>query len=212
MAPIIVPRGTPLVDYLGIGLLTLFYGLLLWGLARAVEHKLRVRSAEEKLSKQLVIEAVMSIQSGDNPRIVEHKLSVFLPPAERPTGRTGLGPAAESAPAFVKNPQLVAEVAGRLRDRPEADAVFDDLAKLTPLDVQTLLRAVDQQDLVQALIAAGDEVSEHLLAGMSARVRTFIQEEMGYIDEPDADLIADRQAAIVQQALAMGREGKIEFP
>jgi chemotaxis protein MotA len=32
----------------------------------------------------MIIEGIMSIQSGDNPRIVEHKLSVFLPPKMRP--------------------------------------------------------------------------------------------------------------------------------
>jgi chemotaxis protein MotA len=33
----------------------------------------------------MIIEGIMSIQSGDNPRIVEHKLSVFLSPKSRPS-------------------------------------------------------------------------------------------------------------------------------
>ena len=49
----------------------------------------------EFLAKRMVIESVMSIQSGDNPRIVEHKLSVFIEPKLRPYPP---GPAAETAP------------------------------------------------------------------------------------------------------------------
>ncbi len=45
--------------------------------------KLRIRSKEESLMKQIIIRGVMAIQSGDNPRIVEQKLRVFLPPALR---------------------------------------------------------------------------------------------------------------------------------
>ncbi|MEQ9365726.1 MAG: motility protein A, partial [Leptospirales bacterium] len=33
--------------------------------------------------KSIMIEGILSIQSGDNPRIVKDKLSSFLPPGER---------------------------------------------------------------------------------------------------------------------------------
>ena len=45
--------------------------------------KLKTYSEKEILTKQMIIEGIMSIQSGDNPRIVEHKLSVFIPPSMR---------------------------------------------------------------------------------------------------------------------------------
>jgi chemotaxis protein MotA len=41
-------------------------------------------SNAEILSKRLIIEGIMAIQTGDNPRIVEQKLAVFLPPGLRP--------------------------------------------------------------------------------------------------------------------------------
>ncbi|MCB1166056.1 MAG: motility protein A, partial [Leptospiraceae bacterium] len=37
----------------------------------------------EMMIKAIMIEGILSIQSGDNPRIVKDKLSSFLPPAER---------------------------------------------------------------------------------------------------------------------------------
>jgi len=42
--------------------------------------KLKYRSGEETLLRQLTIEGVVAISAGDNPRIVEEKLKAFLPP------------------------------------------------------------------------------------------------------------------------------------
>jgi len=66
-------------------LLTTLYGALLANvLFLPLADKLALRSAEEALSKTIIIHGVMSIQSGDNPRTVESKLITFLPPALRP--------------------------------------------------------------------------------------------------------------------------------
>jgi len=48
-----------------------------------IADKLRLRNKEEMMIKQIIIRGIMSIQSGDNPRIVEQKLLTFLPPSER---------------------------------------------------------------------------------------------------------------------------------
>lgn len=45
-----------------------------------IAGKLKFRSGEEVLLRQLTIEGVVSISAGDNPRIVEEKLKAFLPP------------------------------------------------------------------------------------------------------------------------------------
>ncbi len=45
--------------------------------------KLEYRSGEEIRQKEMVIEGILSIQSGDNPRVVKQKLTTFLPPAVR---------------------------------------------------------------------------------------------------------------------------------
>jgi chemotaxis protein MotA len=45
--------------------------------------KLKGISAEEVHARQLVIEGILSIQAGDNPRVVQEKLITFVPPALR---------------------------------------------------------------------------------------------------------------------------------
>lgn len=69
---------------MAVALLTTLYGALVANLvALPIADKLGRRSDEELLLKSIVIKGVMSIQSGDNPRIVEQKLKTFLPPSAR---------------------------------------------------------------------------------------------------------------------------------
>lgn len=70
---------------MAVALLTTFYGALMANIMFIpLAGKLKVRSQEEILIKEVAIEGVMSIQSGDNPRILEQKLLAFLPPKIRP--------------------------------------------------------------------------------------------------------------------------------
>jgi chemotaxis protein MotA len=48
-----------------------------------IAGKLEYKSRKEAIKKELVIEGILSIQSGDNPRIVADKLKTFLSPAEK---------------------------------------------------------------------------------------------------------------------------------
>jgi chemotaxis protein MotA len=69
---------------MAVALLTTFYGTLLANLLfLPVAGKLKTRSKQEILVKQMVLEGVISIQSGDNHRIVEQKLKAFIAPNAR---------------------------------------------------------------------------------------------------------------------------------
>jgi chemotaxis protein MotA len=45
--------------------------------------KLKGKSAEEAHMKQLIVEGVLAVQAGDNPRVVREKLDAYLPPSLR---------------------------------------------------------------------------------------------------------------------------------
>ena len=65
-------------------LITTLYGAILANLVFIpVRNKLQDRDAGEALVKEIMIEGILSIQSGDNPRILEEKLLSFLPPERR---------------------------------------------------------------------------------------------------------------------------------
>jgi len=49
-----------------------------------------VRSNSEILVKELMVEGLLSIQAGENPRIIEEKLKTFIPPNMRKNYREKL--------------------------------------------------------------------------------------------------------------------------
>ena len=63
-------------------LLTTFYGVVAANLMfLPMAGKLRMRSDKEVLMRQIIVEGVLSIQAGENPRLVEEKLKAFLAPS-----------------------------------------------------------------------------------------------------------------------------------
>ncbi len=69
---------------MAVALLTTLYGSLLanW-ICAPVGAKLKLRNEEEMMSKEIMIEGLLSIQAGENPRVIEEKLKSFLTPAEK---------------------------------------------------------------------------------------------------------------------------------
>ncbi len=75
---------------MAVALITTFYGAVLANLIfLPIAGKLKLRSAHELLLKELCIQGIMAIQSGDNPRTVEEKLNAFLSPSERNIRKKG---------------------------------------------------------------------------------------------------------------------------
>ncbi len=69
---------------MGTALLTTFYGSVLANLIFIpMATKLGIKSDEEVLIRTVMVEGLLSIQAGENPRIIEEKLKVFLSPAVR---------------------------------------------------------------------------------------------------------------------------------
>jgi len=74
---------------LAVALITTFYGSILANLFFApVAGRLRLLTEAEILQKELITEGLLSIQQGENPRVIEHKLKSFLAPDRRNTVQT----------------------------------------------------------------------------------------------------------------------------
>ena len=72
---------------MGVALITTFYGSILANLFLIpIQKKLEDKHSVEMLVKEIMVEGILSIQAGDNPRILEQKLYTFLAPDERPVG------------------------------------------------------------------------------------------------------------------------------
>ncbi len=69
---------------MAVALITTFYGAVLANmLFLPISGKLQVLSEQERLVKEMILEGILSISEGLNPRIVEQKLHVFLEPKLR---------------------------------------------------------------------------------------------------------------------------------
>jgi len=69
---------------MAVALLTTMYGAILGNVfGTPIENILILRDKDEVLLKNIILEGIMSIQAGDNPRNIETKLFAFLNPADR---------------------------------------------------------------------------------------------------------------------------------
>lgn len=69
---------------MAVALITTLYGSMIANtFCIPVAAKLANYSKQEMLVKELMLEGIMSLQSGDNPRIVEQKLTAFIEPGLR---------------------------------------------------------------------------------------------------------------------------------
>ncbi|NSW91545.1 MAG: motility protein A [Firmicutes bacterium] len=69
---------------MALALITTLYGsLLAHFICNPIANKLSLKSKEEIQEKEMIIEGILSIQAGENPRIMEHKLKTFLSSKQR---------------------------------------------------------------------------------------------------------------------------------
>lgn len=69
---------------MAVAIITTLYGALIgYTFASPIAIKLGLRNDDEIMVMTIVLEGIMSIQAGDNPRTLEQKLLSFLPPKER---------------------------------------------------------------------------------------------------------------------------------
>jgi len=69
---------------MAVALLTTLYGAMLATmLALPVSDKLTVRKEEEALNQALIIDSLLAIQAGQNPRVIEQMLKNYIPEGKR---------------------------------------------------------------------------------------------------------------------------------
>jgi chemotaxis protein MotA len=69
---------------MALALITTFYGAVLaYGVFQPMGNALQRKSNIETDFRQMIVEGILGIQSGENPRLLEERLVSFLSPAER---------------------------------------------------------------------------------------------------------------------------------
>ncbi len=87
--------------------------------------------------------------------------------------------------------------------------VFEDLSKLDPGGVQTLLRTVDKAQLALALKGASDALREMFMSNMSERAAKIMREDMDSMGPVRLKDVDQAQMAMVQTAKDLAAKGEI---
>lgn len=79
---------------MAVALLTTLYGAMLgYMVAKPIASKLALRNAEERMNKMLIIDALIGIEQGIHPYILEEMLLAYLPGSQREHGGAARRPA-----------------------------------------------------------------------------------------------------------------------
>ena len=87
--------------------------------------------------------------------------------------------------------------------------VFEDLSKLDPGGVQTLLRTVEKDQLALALKGASDSLREMFFGNMSERASKIMREDMESMGPVRLREVEQAQMAMVQVAKDLANKGEI---
>jgi len=87
--------------------------------------------------------------------------------------------------------------------------VFEDLAKFSDRDIQTILKNVESSQWAMALKGASDELKEKILRNMSKRASALLQEEMEYLGPVRASNVEQVQQQIVDIIRRLEDAGEI---
>ncbi len=87
--------------------------------------------------------------------------------------------------------------------------VFEDLAKLDPGGIQTLLRAVEKDSLALALKGASEALREMFFSNMSERASKIMREDMESMGPVRLKDVDQAQMAMVQVAKDLAAKGEI---
>ena len=84
--------GSSIGKDMGTALITTLYGCILAHIVFGpIANNLRIRDSEEVLCKQIIVEGIMSIQSGENPKALREKLLTYIPQGKREEGSKAAG-------------------------------------------------------------------------------------------------------------------------
>jgi flagellar motor switch protein FliG len=87
--------------------------------------------------------------------------------------------------------------------------VFDDIAKFSMKDIQTVLKNVENSQWALALKTAGEELKQKILGNMSTRAAEMLKEEMEYLGPVKRSAVEQMQQQIVDVVRRLEDAGEI---
>ena len=144
------------------------------------------KTGVELLKELIMVEGILSIQAGENPRIIEEKLLSFLGDAmddARKILEEQVKTQNKETSPWVNAPSNIAE--------------FEELVSLSNRDFQSILRETDLRTLELAVKICGAELRNRFFANMSSRLVEQIIDDMSVNGPIDVKHIEEAQNQIL---------------
>ncbi|WP_029014497.1 flagellar motor switch protein FliG [Niveispirillum irakense] len=168
--------------------------------------------AMEVIMRMLRMEAVQKEVIDDIERTLRTE---FMSNLARTNRRDAHEMMAEIFNSFDRNTESRFLAALEERNRDSAERIralmftFEDLSKLDPSGIQTLLRSVDKQKLATALKGASDTLKDLFFTNMSERAAKIMREDMGSMGPVRLRDVDEAQMYMVQLTKDMAARGEI---
>ncbi|MFV3074182.1 flagellar motor switch protein FliG [Niveispirillum fermenti] len=168
--------------------------------------------AMEVIMRMLRMEAVQKEVIDDIERTLRTE---FMSNLARTNRRDAHEMMAEIFNSFDRNTESRFLAALEERNRDSAERIralmftFEDLSKLDPSGIQTLLRNVDKQKLATALKGASDTLKDLFFTNMSERAAKIMREDMGAMGPVRLRDVDEAQMYMVQLTKDMAARGEI---
>jgi flagellar motor switch protein FliG len=153
-----------------------------------------IKEVEEGLERRMSSVMSQSLENAGGVGAVAEMLNV----SDRATERTILENLAQEAP------ELVEEIRRLM-------FVFEDIAKFSDKDIQTILKNVETTQWAMALKGSSAELREKIFKNMSTRAADMLREEMGFLGAVKLSAVEEKQQQIVDAVRRLEDNGEIEL-
>jgi flagellar motor switch protein FliG len=153
-----------------------------------------IQEVERGLERRMSSVMSQSFENAGGVGAVAEMLNV----SDRATERTLLENLAQ------ETPELVEEIRRLM-------FVFEDLAKFTDKDMQTVLKNVETSQWAMALKGSSPELREKVFKNMSTRAADLLREEMGYLGAVKLSAVEQKQQEIVDVIRRLEDSGEMEL-
>jgi len=151
-----------------------------------------IQQVEEGLEQRMALLMGQAFERAGGVESVAEILNV----ADRATERALLENLAQD------DPELVEEIRRRM-------FVFDDIAKLSDKDIQSILKNVETSQWALALKGASDELKQKVLSNMSKRAAQMLEEEIEFLGPVRVSDVESVQQQIVEIVRRLEDAGQI---
>ena len=190
----------------------LLAGLLVFALAEALSVRLAVARAQQEVYSSMILDGVLSLQSGDHPALAGERLIMHLEPRLRPHGDAWAQELVErrSRGVPIEIPSESVDLRGSVIEVVSGNRI-EELAEEDPEKIAEAIRRVDSAHAASLLMLAGRSASELVAHLSDSEIETVARAVVESGGRLDSDQISKAAAAVTFDAELSARVQSVDI-